>query len=73
MQSYGFYLGLLLVVLGGIMEGSFSLPLKRTPKWDWENIWGAGSLMALLLVPWLLAILTVPRLGQVYSLASGKA
>ncbi len=55
------------------MEGSFSLPLKFTPKWEWENIWGAGSLMALLLIPWPLAFLTVPNLLNVYSTASGSS
>lgn len=59
--------GLLLIVLGGMMEGLFALPMKFTPKWSWENIWGAGSLAALVLVPWPLALLTVPHLGAVYS------
>jgi L-rhamnose-H+ transport protein len=58
--------GLLLIILGGIMEGLFALPMKFVPKWSWENIWGAGSLAALLLVPWPLALLTVPHLPGVY-------
>lgn len=61
--------GLLLVVLGGVMEGTFALPMKFTPRWEWENIWAAGSLVALILVPWPLALLTVPHLGSVYSSA----
>lgn len=66
-------IGLLLVIFGGILEGSFSLPLKYTPKWEWENTWGMCSLLALLLVPWPLAFLTVPNLAQVYSASSSKA
>ncbi|MGB7593763.1 MAG: L-rhamnose/proton symporter RhaT [Terriglobia bacterium] len=66
-------LGLLLVILGGLMEGSFCLPLKYAPKWAWENTWGACSLLALILVPWPLAILTVPHLLEVYSASSPKA
>lgn len=66
-------LGLLLIIVGGVMEGIFSLPLKFTPKWRWENIWGAGSLAALLLVPWPLAILTIPSLSTVYSESSTGA
>jgi L-rhamnose-H+ transport protein len=65
--------GLLLIILGGVMEGLFSLPLKFTPKWSWENIWGAGSLCALVLVPWPLALLTVPHLGSVYAAADHSA
>ena len=59
--------GLLLIVLGGMMEGLFALPMKFTPKWSWENIWGAGSLVALVLVPWPLALVTVPHLADLYS------
>jgi L-rhamnose-proton symport protein RhaT len=58
--------GLLLVLCGGMMEGSFSLPLKYARTWNWENLWGAGSLAALVLVPWPLALATVPHLGRVY-------
>jgi L-rhamnose-H+ transport protein len=61
-----FVIGFLLVIAGGLMEGSFSLPLKFTPKWNWENIWGAGSFMAFLLVPWTLAFITIPNLLDVY-------
>jgi L-rhamnose-H+ transport protein len=48
------------------MEGLFSLGVTRTPKWKWENSWGLGSLIALLVVPWPLALLTIPNLGEVY-------
>jgi L-rhamnose-H+ transport protein len=62
-------IGLLLIILGGVMEGLFALPMKFTPKWALENIWAAGSLAALILVPWPLALLTVPHLGSVYASA----
>ena len=61
--------GLLLIALGGVMEGLFALPMRFAPRWSWENFWAAGSLMALLLVPWPLAFLTVPHLGSVYASA----
>jgi L-rhamnose-H+ transport protein len=60
-------LGVLLVIAGGALEGLFSLPVTRTPRWQWENIWGLGSLVALLLVPWPVALATVPELRQVYA------
>jgi L-rhamnose-H+ transport protein len=65
--------GLLLIVAGGVMEGLFALPMKFTPRWAWENIWAAGSLAALVLVPWPLALLTVPHLASVYSAAPVSA
>jgi L-rhamnose-H+ transport protein len=65
--------GLLLIILGGVMEGLFSLPVRTTPKWAWENIWGAGSLAALLLVPGPLLLLTVPHFSSVYAAAPHSA
>ena len=58
--------GLGLVVLAGALEGLFSLGVTRTPRWKWENSWGLGSLIALVVVPWPLVLLTVPNLASVY-------
>ena len=38
-----------------------------------ENIWGLGSIIALILVPWPLALLTVPNLAEVYRAAGFRA
>ncbi|MCL5096698.1 MAG: hypothetical protein M1608_04055 [Candidatus Omnitrophica bacterium] len=65
-----FTVGILLVLAGGALEGLFSLGVTRTPKWRWENIWGLGSLVALVLIPWPVALLTVPGLGGVLHNAS---
>src|SRR5271167_512668 len=63
--------GAFLIVLGGMMEGLFALPVRLTPRWSWENIWGAGSLAALLLVPAPLLWLTIPRYWEVYAATPG--
>lgn len=65
--------GLLFIFLGGVMEGLFSLPMKFTPRWSWENIWAAGSLAALILVPLPLVLLTIPHIGSVYAIAPSSA
>src|ERR1039458_8446835 len=62
--------GLLLVILAGVAGGSFTVPMRYMPKWAWENFWTVWSLVALIIVPWLLAGLTAPSLASVYS-ASG--
>jgi L-rhamnose-H+ transport protein len=67
MGTHFFIIGFLLMLLGGICQGVFSFPLKYASKWEWENTWGAGSLMALVLVPWPLALLTIPGLVEVYA------
>jgi len=55
-----------LVLLGGVLGSLFLVPTTTTPRWKWENIWGMGSLIALVAVPWPLAFATVPNLSEVY-------
>jgi L-rhamnose-H+ transport protein len=59
--------GILLLILAGIMNGSFTLPMKFTKKWAWENTWLVWSLFALVVFPPVLAALTVPSLARVYA------
>ncbi len=58
-----------LVLLGGMLAALFIVPTTTTPRWKWENIWYAGSVIALIFVPWPLALLTVPNLLGVYRTA----
>jgi len=51
------------------MNGSFTLPMKFTRQWAWENTWLAWTLFALGIFPPLLTFGTVPGLGQVYAQA----
>ncbi len=60
-------MGILLVVIGGFMEGTYAVAMKYTPGWKWEHIWGAASLASLLIVGWPVALLSVPGLGQVFA------
>jgi L-rhamnose-H+ transport protein len=61
--------GLLLMLIGGIMTGSFSLPMKKTTRWSWEATWLIWSICALLIIPWAIAFATVPDVLQVFSKA----
>ncbi|MGO9242303.1 MAG: L-rhamnose/proton symporter RhaT [Bryobacteraceae bacterium] len=64
--------GTLLAVIGGLIHGSFAVPMKGIEKrWAWENIWLVYSVVGLICLPILLAVATVPALGGVYSGASG--
>lgn len=58
--------GLLLILLAGSCSGVFSVPFKFNRDWAWENNWFIWSFAALLVMPWLMAWLTVPRLGTLY-------
>ncbi len=55
-----------IIFLGGALNGSFALPMKRTRCWRWENTWLVFSIAALVVLPWLLAIGFVPHLGELY-------
>jgi L-rhamnose-H+ transport protein len=65
MNESGF--GLFLLFVAGAMNGSFTLPMKVTRNWAWENTWLAWTIFALAIFPVALTLLTVPALGHVYS------
>jgi L-rhamnose-H+ transport protein len=62
-----FLIGVVLVAFGGVLEGLFSIPVTKVKSWEFENIWGMGSLFALLLLPWPLVFFSVDNLGELYS------
>ncbi len=51
------------VLIAGLLNGSFVVPMKRMKGWHWESTWLVFSTVGLLIVPWLTAFLTVPHLG----------
>jgi L-rhamnose-H+ transport protein len=63
-------LGLVVVVLAGIVQGSFATPMKRMPAWQWENSWLLFALSGLIVFPWIITSATVPHLLSVYSSVS---
>ena len=64
--------GLMLVFLGGMLNGSFAAPMKRLSAWRWENTWLVYAVTGLLILPWVIALATVPHLGGVLQQASGS-
>ena len=58
--------GVMLLIVAGITNASFSLPMKFTRKWTWENTWVVWSVLALIVLPVITTIATVPSLGSVY-------
>lgn len=69
----GEMLWILIAVAAGVIQGSFTLPMKYTGKWQWENTWGMWSVWALLILPWVIAFSTVPDLMGVYRSVSPAA
>jgi L-rhamnose-H+ transport protein len=48
------------------MNASFTLPMKFTRNWNWENTWLVWTLFALVIFPPLAAFAAIPRLAQLY-------
>jgi L-rhamnose-H+ transport protein len=67
-------LGVILAALGGMLQGSFALPMKRMEKrWRWENTWLVYSVVGLILFPCALAWFTIPSIPDVYGTAPASA
>lgn len=67
MNTYSFTLAFSLVIAGGLLTGSFAVPMKYLGRWRWENIWAAYSLFGLVLIPCGVIWGTVPNLWQLYA------
>src|SRR5258707_12522838 len=65
--------GFLLLVVAGVLNASFALPMKFTRRWAWENTWAVWSALALLLMPLTAAVITVPQLSHVYAQAGTRS
>lgn len=53
-------LGVLFHAIGGIASGSFYMPYNKVKGWAWESYWMAGGIISWLILPPLVAWLTVP-------------
>jgi len=56
------FLGVILHSIGGFAAGSFYIPFKKVRNWAWESYWLVGGFFSWIIVPWLIALLTVPKL-----------
>lgn len=59
------------IVLAGLLNGSFAVPLKTARTWKFDHIWMVNSLLATGLLPWGFAIAVVP--GWTHILATVPA
>jgi L-rhamnose-H+ transport protein len=72
-MSEHFWLGMAIIFLSGVANGGFSLPMKRSRRWQWENTWFVFATLTLVIVPWSLAGGFVPQLHAVYRGLSSRA
>lgn len=51
-----FPLGISLLLVAALMNGNFALPMKYAKGWNWEIIWIVYTLLALVLMAWLISL-----------------
>ncbi len=66
-------LGIILHSIGGLAASSFYLPYKKVRGWAWESYWLTGGFFAWIVVPWVVALLTVPELISILTQASFRS
>ena len=70
--NHQLWLGLGAVVVAGMLQGVFAVPMKYASRWNYENVWLVFAFSGMVVFPWLLTTATVPQVGRVYALSSGK-
>ena len=56
----------MLLIVAGLANATFGLPMKYVRRWEWENTWALWSLLALIVLPAALAFACIPSLLSVY-------
>ncbi|HEV2418199.1 MAG TPA: L-rhamnose/proton symporter RhaT [Terriglobia bacterium] len=60
------FLGVVLSLVAGVLNGSFATPTKYAKKWNWENIWSVWAVVGMFIFPWILVFATIPHSGALY-------
>jgi L-rhamnose-H+ transport protein len=61
--------GFLLVLLAGLLQGTFILPMTLVRKWEWEHTWATFSLLGMIVFNWMITLLFVPNIFAVYAVS----
>jgi L-rhamnose-H+ transport protein len=61
--------GIAILIVAGVTNASFTMPMKYARKWAWENIWLVWTVLALVVLPLAAALATIPNLWMVYHAA----
>ena len=60
-------IGIGLVIVAAILQGTFLLPMARMRDWKWEHIWLAFSLAGMIVFNWILTFISLPRPSVLYA------
>lgn len=65
-------LGVIFHTIGGIASGSFYMPYNKVKGWAWESFWMVGGVTSWLILPPLVAWLTVPGFMDIIHSSSNE-
>jgi L-rhamnose-H+ transport protein len=54
-------LGVLLAMISGMMNGSFTLPMRFLGRWDWEHVWSLFIFVSCILMPAAIVSIQAPQ------------
>lgn len=58
--------GIAVLIVAGVANASFTMPMKYARKWAWENTWLVWAVLALVVLPLTVAFVTIPNLAAVF-------
>lgn len=53
--------GALLAIVSGLMNGSFTLPMRFLGRWDWEHVWSLFIVVSCLIMPAVILSIDAPQ------------
>jgi L-rhamnose-H+ transport protein len=62
-------IGFFLILLAGLLQGTFILPMTLVRQWSWEHTWATFSLLGMFVFNWIITLLLVPNIFAVYAVA----
>ncbi|MGH9397618.1 MAG: L-rhamnose/proton symporter RhaT [Terriglobia bacterium] len=66
-------LGITFAIISGIMNGTFSLPMRYLGRWSWENVWAMFIVVSCVIMPIVIVVVTVPGFAHVLASAPPRA
>src|SRR5438477_8922579 len=66
-------MGSSLAILSGVMNGSFTLPMRFLGRWEWENVWSLFIISSCLLLPAVILAAIAPQSWMVLAHAPQHA
>ncbi len=64
---------MMLAIISGLMNGTFTLPMRYLGRWSWENVWALFILVSCIFMPIVIAALSVSHLAEAYHEAPTRA